>query len=137
MVELRYAQNPDIAFSALRLLGVRPPAGALAAGAIALLVVVAVLWVASRRKLSLAQHGGFAMVAAGAIGNVLDRVANGYVVDFIHVTRWPIFNVADIVIVFGVLLLAFGGRLGGRMETGGAPPSEPPCPPSGPSMQPW
>lgn len=138
VVELRYAQNPDIAFSAFRLLGVRPPPGVLAAGASVVLMLVAIMWIASRRKLSLVQHFGFAMVAAGAVGNVVDRLARGYVVDFIHVTRWPIFNVADVVIVLGVLLLAFGGSLGGRTKTAGAHASEPPPPPpSGPAMQPW
>jgi signal peptidase II len=45
---------------------------------------------------------------AGAIGNVLDRAARGHVIDFIHVRFWPVFNVADVLVVVGVgvLLLA-------------------------------
>jgi signal peptidase II len=42
----------------------------------------------------------------GALGNVLDRVRLGYVVDFLHVEYWPVFNVADSCIVIGVALLA-------------------------------
>lgn len=42
---------------------------------------------------------------AGALGNFIDRVRQGYVVDFLHVTHWPVFNVADSCIVVGVGLL--------------------------------
>jgi signal peptidase II len=41
----------------------------------------------------------------GALGNVIDRVRLGYVVDFFDVSIWPVFNVADSCIVIGVLLL--------------------------------
>ena len=42
----------------------------------------------------------------GALGNVIDRVHRGYVVDFMHLEHWPVFNVADSCIVLGVVLLA-------------------------------
>jgi signal peptidase II len=42
----------------------------------------------------------------GALGNVIDRVRLGYVVDFLHLEHWPVFNVADSSIVIGVALLA-------------------------------
>ncbi|MEW6577660.1 MAG: signal peptidase II [Chloroflexota bacterium] len=41
----------------------------------------------------------------GALGNVIDRVRLGHVVDFLDVWRWPVFNVADSCIVIGVGLL--------------------------------
>jgi signal peptidase II len=41
----------------------------------------------------------------GALGNAVDRVTRGFVVDFFHVHRWPIFNIADSAIVCGVGLL--------------------------------
>ena len=43
---------------------------------------------------------------AGALGNVIDRVRLGYVVDFFNVVYWPVFNVADSCVVIGVVLLA-------------------------------
>jgi signal peptidase II len=43
----------------------------------------------------------------GACGNLLDRVRYGYVVDFIEVRYWPVFNVADASIVVGVLILIY------------------------------
>ena len=42
----------------------------------------------------------------GALGNVIDRVRQGYVTDFFHVDFWPVFNVADSAIVVGVVLMA-------------------------------
>ena len=57
----------------------------------------------------------FALIVSGAIGNVIDRVRFGYVVDFIHWYwrgfDWPVFNVADSCIVAGALaMLVFGIR---------------------------
>jgi signal peptidase II len=43
----------------------------------------------------------------GAMGNLVDRVVRGYVVDFIDVGFWPIFNIADVSIVVGVGILAY------------------------------
>ncbi len=49
------------------------------------------------------------MVLAGALGNMIDRIRQGYVVDFIDIHyqgwHWPAFNIADMVIVTGVILL--------------------------------
>ena len=45
-------------------------------------------------------------VAAGALGNLYDRVFYGYVVDFIDFRIWPVFNIADTSISVGLLLLA-------------------------------
>lgn len=57
------------------------------------------------------QHGkletlSLALIAAGAVGNVIDRVAQGYVVDFFEFTfiNFPVFNVADICVTCGVVL---------------------------------
>lgn len=41
----------------------------------------------------------------GALGNVVDRLRYGFVVDFIAVPRWPTFNLADTAITIGVLIL--------------------------------
>jgi signal peptidase II len=51
------------------------------------------------------------LVLSGAIGNVIDRIAYGAVVDFIDVYygnwHWPAFNIADSAITIGVILLIF------------------------------
>ena len=43
----------------------------------------------------------------GALGNLIDRLRQGYVVDFIAVKAWPVFNIADACVVVGVLILAY------------------------------
>jgi signal peptidase II len=48
-----------------------------------------------------------ALLIGGALGNLADRVRDGAVTDFISLPLWPTFNLADISIVVGVLLLLF------------------------------
>ena len=45
------------------------------------------------------------MLVGGAIGNLIDRVALGSVIDFIKLPHWPAFNLADTCITFGVIIL--------------------------------
>lgn len=45
------------------------------------------------------------LLAGGAIGNLIDRIRDGAVTDFIDPPRWPAFNVADIEITAGVVIL--------------------------------
>ena len=56
-------------------------------------------------------HLALGLQLGGAIGNLIDRVRQGYVVDFVdfgyRANWWPVFNVADSAIVVGVALLAF------------------------------
>ena len=47
------------------------------------------------------------MLLGGALGNVIDRIRYGAVTDFIKLPGWPAFNVADISITFGVLVLLY------------------------------
>jgi signal peptidase II len=47
------------------------------------------------------------MLLGGALGNVIDRIRDGAVTDFIKLPGWPAFNVADISITFGVLVLLY------------------------------
>ena len=77
-----------------------------------LVAIVVILWMFARgragddsvRRLSLA------LILGGAIGNLVDRVVSGEVVDFIEVGipqwHWPVFNVADSAVTAGVLLFA-------------------------------
>ena len=60
------------------------------------------------KKLNTFGFIGYNMIAGGAIGNVIDRVIHGKVIDFIDVHyeeyHWPTFNIADSFIFIGVLL---------------------------------
>jgi signal peptidase II len=57
-------------------------------------------------------------ILGGAIGNLIDRVRLGWVIDFIDLglgsARWPVFNVADSAVTLGVLLLAWNLARSGR-----------------------
>ncbi|MDP4007787.1 MAG: signal peptidase II [Candidatus Peregrinibacteria bacterium] len=47
-----------------------------------------------------------AMIFGGGLGNLMDRINMGYVVDFINIGFWPVFNVADSFVTIGALLFA-------------------------------
>ncbi len=51
-----------------------------------------------------------ALILGGAVGNLLDRLLHGFVVDFIDFHFWPAFNVADSALVIGVLGLIVWSR---------------------------
>ncbi len=81
------------------------------------LVVLVVFWVSFREasQRSRLVRVAFGMIVGGAIGNVVDRIHYGYVIDFIDFYRiWPnIFNLADSCITVGVgllLLSSFASR---------------------------
>lgn len=73
------------------------------------LVIVIVLSVALWRSNSLVQTAGFAAIIGGALGNVVDRLDDGAVTDFLDFYvgqyHWPTFNLADTFIFCGVTLL--------------------------------
>ncbi len=82
--------------------------------AVALAVSVLILWWLFRQPAGrVAVPFGLALVLGGAIGNLIDRLQHGYVVDFVllHYDHWsfPAFNVADSGITVGVILLLFDG----------------------------
>ena len=111
VLELRKLENTDTAFN---LLGrVLDPSGrralilCLQGAAIAAIVGVVIR---RRRESCMVERIASALVLGGAIGNFSDRWIHGHVVDFIHVTYWPVFNVADIALCVGIGLLAFALR---------------------------
>ena len=112
---LRYAENPGAAFGLFRRLppGARGPLFHLVSmGAV---VLITVYWLRLRgTKQEIWALIGLPLVLGGAIGNWVDRLARGFVIDFIEahwkdVYTWPSFNVADSAIVVGVVLLLIDG----------------------------
>ncbi len=62
-----------------------------------------------RHKLSAV---ALALIVGGALGNIFDRFAYGYVVDFISIGWWPVFNMADVFLSVGIfLILLFYGTI--------------------------
>ena len=102
---LRYAENSDTAFSLIGDL-MSPAARHVALSALAGLATVVLGFALARawRRLGALQRFGASMILAGAVGNATERAIRGYVIDFFHVSFWPVFNVADIAIVVGVAL---------------------------------
>ncbi|MGE0226178.1 MAG: signal peptidase II [Acetobacteraceae bacterium] len=100
--------------------------GPLVLGAAALAVVIAlVVWMRRAESRLVALSVG--AVTGGAIGNVIDRVRFGAVVDFIHAhvmtpwgeLSWYVFNIADAAIVCGVGVLLFDGLFLSRARPAG------------------
>lgn len=49
----------------------------------------------------------FTLILSGAVGNLIDRLRYGYIIDFLDFRIWPVFNVADTVITIGAILLGY------------------------------
>ncbi|HBB37293.1 MAG: Lipoprotein signal peptidase [Candidatus Moranbacteria bacterium GW2011_GWC1_45_18] len=69
---------------------------------IIIIVCLAFLFFKSRKYFD---KTAFILILAGAISNMIDRIARGCVVDFIDINFWPVFNLADIYITIGVAML--------------------------------
>ena len=100
LIELKYIRNTGAAWSSFAgqrlLLTVLP-----------MLLIAAVLYLLRRYHV---RHPlgkwAAALIIAGGIGNLIDRVRLGYVVDMFHFLFWqsyPVFNVADVFVVFGAI----------------------------------
>lgn len=97
-LEIVNVRNPGIAFGLLQ------DGGAVLLLVAAVTLSLLVAWFATgptRPGLWIA----VGLLIGGALGNLLDRLRDGEVTDFIDPPLWPAFNVADIGITFGVLLL--------------------------------
>ncbi len=107
LMRFRYARNTGVAFSMLS--GGRWLIVALNA----LLIAAIIAFLAVKKPRSRLLRLGLCMVIAGGIGNVIDRIALGYVIDFIELTfvRFAVFNAADICVSVGAALSALGALM--------------------------
>ncbi len=101
LLELTYVENFGVAFGFL---------SGLSWLIIALTVVVLIgmmVFVFRYKYHTFLSYTACILIAAGGIGNVIDRIAFGYVVDYIHVMFFPyVFNFADCCVVIGAILFA-------------------------------
>jgi signal peptidase II len=115
------AYNPGVAFSTFATLAGHT-------GMQVLLAVIAVLALIGISLLALRTEPderlkriAYALVAGGALGNLVDRLHDGAVTDFVrwrlHEHRWPIFNLADAALLIGVALLLVDGLRARRRVT--------------------
>jgi len=100
VLSLTLLYNTGIAFSLLRGL---PPA---AIAALALTVLAVALYNRDAWPRTAAVRWGLGLVLGGAAANVVERLRFGYVIDYLDVHVWPVFNLADSAIVVGAGLLA-------------------------------
>jgi len=86
----------------------------------ALAIVVALYLFARDAYRSFLNRVLLGSILGGALGNLIDRIRWGRVVDFIDVgigaARWPVFNVADSAVTLGVILLAWNLARSGRTD---------------------
>jgi signal peptidase II len=109
---LRYAENPGAAFGLFRSLpeGARGPLFHLVSiGAVLLITFYFSKLSGTKREERWALYG-LPLVLGGAVGNYIDRLARGFVIDFLEAhwfdkAAWPSFNVADMAICVGVGML--------------------------------
>ena len=71
-----------------------------------LLVILLTYYIMYKKKEKKYQLS-FNLIIAGAIGNLIDRIFRGFVVDFIDIKIWPVFNLADAFVTIGVVILAW------------------------------
>jgi len=99
----RYVHNRGVAFGMFS--GVE---GILIASISTTIIIgLLIFGVIFKNRLSKIEQFFFGMIIGGALGNLIDRLRLGYVVDFIELPYWPVFNVADTSIVLGTILLLF------------------------------
>lgn len=114
ILSFTYVQNEGAAFSILsgRL-------GLLSIISVVFCIGVIVYWVIKKPKNKL-MCSALAMMAAGALGNAVDRIAYGYVIDFIKTefVNFAVFNVADIAITVGAALLVLAVCLEDKKDGG-------------------
>lgn len=89
---------------------------------VTLVLLVWLVRLPAQQKLTGAALG---LLIGGAVGNLIDRIINGYVVDFIDVYyldwHWPAFNIADSAITCGVVLLLIDGLFLSSAQSPGKP----------------
>lgn len=98
-LSLQLGYNPGVAFG----LGQSLPTGVLLV--LNATICIAIAWGGWSGHLRPPVAVG--LLVGGAIGNLVDRLSGGSVVDMIHLTWWPTFNIADAAICVGAVLLAF------------------------------
>lgn len=92
----------------------------LAMAALTAAITLALLWIGLRTR-SGSEAAGFALIVGGSFGNILDRVRQGAVTDFLDVfwrdAHWPTFNMADVAITCGAGLIVLSALPSRRKDS--------------------
>jgi len=118
---ITYVRNPGAAFGILADNSLRLPFFLL----VSLVAALGILWYLRREQGgSLRLQLGLGLIFSGAVGNLIDRIRFGEVIDFLDVHwyqhHWPAFNIADSAICVGVALMLLESWLEEKAKAGPA-----------------
>jgi len=97
-LSLTYATNTGISFGLLKSQPIIPTLVSIA-------VLIGIMYYYREIPKNYLVQTGTALLFAGTLGNLTDRLFYGFVIDFIDFSFWPAFNIADSAIVIGAVLL--------------------------------
>lgn len=103
VLEFHYLENEGAAFGLLK----NQRLFFILVGIIVFLTIIYAIHKSAPSRKSIPQNICLVLIAGGSIGNFIDRIYYGYVIDFIYFSsiNFPVFNVADVFVSFGTILL--------------------------------
>jgi len=101
VIKLTYVRNTGVAFSLF--VGFSPYLAVVGAIVVAGVIYFHYQLPARNQVVQM----GLSFILGGSLGNLVDRVLRGYVIDYFDITIWPVFNLADMMINIGVIMLAY------------------------------
>ena len=101
ILHITFVRNTGAAFGILK-------SGTLLFTVISVLAAIAIIaYLVRNANASFLKNIALSVILGGVLGNLVDRLRFGYVIDFLDFRIWPVFNVADSAITIGVFLLIF------------------------------
>lgn len=114
-----FTWNPGVSFSMFRGLGESGPWVVILLTVVIIGLIIFYMW----RRAAVAERGALALIVGGALGNLIDRLRFGAVIDFLdfHIAgwHWPAFNLADTFIFLGVMwliIIMIKGKKNGKIS---------------------
>ena len=98
LIQIIFTPNTNIAFSLFL------PQALVIIIVIFVLIVLSYVWWQSLIKNNLWEFTASSLIILGALSNLIDRLIFGYVIDYIDLFFWPVFNLADVMIVGGIMI---------------------------------
>ena len=100
-LQIAYFTNSNMAF------GIPLPTNLIIFQVVIVLGLLVIFWRHYFLKQNFIALFAISLLMVGAFSNLLDRLLFGYVIDYINVFIWPVFNLADCLIVLGILIYLF------------------------------
>lgn len=98
-LSLEFYQNPGIAF------GIPLPPWFFYLVVVVILILLGYFFRQYYQKKDLISLFALSLIMGGALSNLIDRMRFGYVIDYLNFAFWPVFNLADVMVVSGVIVL--------------------------------